>query len=429
MITSPYRAGSGGPLLQPDTAATANRAPAASVESGFRVNTMEAVFTERHDTPALDSMKNVQLTDELKREARRLGFEPAGVCPAVTPAGISRFGEWLEHGYAGTMDYLASRAEAYTHPRHVLDSVRSLVLLACNYRTVDPQPAQAEHGRVSRYAWGTDYHDVLRTRLGNLADFLTARAPQARVRGVVDTAPLLEREFAELAGLGWIGKNTLLLNKEFGSWFFLAVLLTDLELEYDQPQETGHCGNCRACLDACPTDAFVAPYVLDARRCISYLTIELRDPIPPELRHSLGDWVFGCDVCQEVCPWNKKVPASDDPAFRPAAGATSLDLIELFELDEAAFRARFRHTPMWRPKRRGLLRNAAIALGNAQQPRALGALVRGLRDEEPLVRGACAWALGCYRHDEAQAALDARLACEHDPQVRAEIEAALGTFV
>ena len=200
-------------------------------------------------------MNGVQLTDELKQEARRLGFAPAGICPAVTPSGINRFHEWLGRGYAGSMDYLASRADAYTHPGHVLDGVRSLMVLACNYRTVEPEPAQPAHGCVSRYAWGADYHDVLRERLDRLGEFLLARAPQARVRGVVDTAPLLEREFAELAGLGWIGKNTLLLNKESGSWFFLAVLLTDLELDYDRPHETDHCGTCRACLDACPTDA------------------------------------------------------------------------------------------------------------------------------------------------------------------------------
>jgi epoxyqueuosine reductase len=262
-----------------------------------------------------------------------------------------------------------------------------------------------------------------------LAQFLAVRSPQAHVRGVVDTAPLLEREFAQLAGLGWTGKNTLLLNKEQGSWFFLAALLTDLELDYDQPHETDHCGTCRACLDACPTDAFVAPYVLDARRCISYLTIELRESIPTELRSSMGDWLFGCDVCQDVCPWNHKAPLSGESRFQPLAGMTTLDLIELFELDEAAFRARFRHTPLWRPRRRGLLRNAAIVLGNGRPPQAVGTLVRGLNDVEPLVRGACAWALGRFHVDRARQALQARLLGENDPEVRCEIEAAMGSFV
>ena len=374
-------------------------------------------------------MDALQLTAELKREAHRLGFDLTGVCPAVTPQGVSRFHEWLASGYAGTMDYLPARVEAYTHPRHVLDGARSLLVLAFPYRTVEPEPPQPGRGRVSRYAWGHDYHDVVRERLRSLAEFLSVRSSQARVRTVIDTAPLLEREFAQLAGLGWIGKNTLLLNKVAGSWFFLAALVTDLELAYDDPHETEHCGTCRACLDACPTDAFVDAYVLDARRCISYLTIELRGPIPRDLRPSVGDWLFGCDICQEVCPWNQKAPTSDESQLRPLAGATTLDLVALFELDDAAFRARFRHTPLWRPKRRGLLRNAAIVLGNQRPPEAIGALVRGLNDGEPLVRGACAWALGRYDEDAARIALRHRLKREDDTDVRNEIEAAIGSLV
>jgi epoxyqueuosine reductase len=202
-------------------------------------------------------------------------------------------------------------------------------------------------------------------------------------------------------------------------------LLTDIELEYDLPHATDHCGTCRACLDACPTGAFVDAYVLDARRCISYLTIELREPIPRELRAGVGDWLFGCDVCQEVCPWNHRAPTTDDTELEPLEGLTCLELIELFALEEAGFRARFRHTPLWRPKRRGLLRNAAIVLGNQRPPEALPALVRGLNDEEPLVRGACAWALGCYRTPVAGNALVERLSRETDECVREEITSAL----
>jgi epoxyqueuosine reductase len=366
-----------------------------------------------------------ELTAALKREAGRLGFSLAGACPAVTPDGISRFQQWLDAGYAGTMDYLPRRAAAYSHPSHVLEGTRSLLLLAFNYRTAEPARAQSGHGRVSRYAWGLDYHALIRERLAGLANFLTTRRPAARVRAVIDTAPLLEREFAQLAGLGWIGKNTLLLNTHNGSWFFLAALLTDLELAYDQPHESDHCGTCRACLDACPTGAFVDAFVLDARRCLSYLTIELRQPIPRELRPALDEWLFGCDVCQDVCPWNSKAPPSAEPRLEPLAGSTSLDLASLFELDDATFRARFRQTPLWRPKRRGLLRNAAIVLGNQRPPRALPALVRGLGDAEPLVRGACAWALGRYANESAHSALRAREAVEQDPEVRDEIAAAL----
>ena len=370
-------------------------------------------------------MTGPSLTDELKAEARRLGFLLAGVTAAVAPTGIHRFDEWIASGYAGEMRYLPDRAEAYSHPRHVLDGVRSILMLSFDYRTVEPAPSQPGRGRVSRYAWGTDYHDLVRGRLEALARFLSHKSPNAQVRGVVDTAPLLERDFAQLAGLGWIGKNTLLLNKHAGSWFFLAALLTDSALDYDQPHETDHCGTCRACLDACPTNAFVDAYVLDARRCISYLTIESREPILHELRSGLGDWLFGCDVCQDVCPWNRDAPRSAERELQPTGGATTLELAELFELDDAQFRARFRHTPLWRPKRRGLLRNAAIVLGNQRAAAAIDALVRGLGDTESLVRGACAWALGRYDNDRARQALTNRLAMETDPDVRGEIEAAL----
>ncbi len=371
------------------------------------------------------AVNHAALTVELKTEARRLGFSLTGVCPAVSPDGIHRFDAWVAAGYAGEMHYLPNRAEAYTHPRHVLEGVRSIVMLAFDYRTVEPAAPQPGQGRVSRYAWGADYHDLIRQRLRSLSEFLLNESPDARVRAVIDTAPLLEREFAQLAGLGWIGKNTLLLNKRAGSWFFLAALLTDLQLAYDEPHEADHCGTCRACLDACPTDAFVDAYVLDARRCISYLTIENRGPIPRELRSGVGDWLFGCDVCQDVCPWNHDAPTTDEPSLQPLAGATAPELAELFTLDESQFRARFRHTPLWRPKRRGLLRNAAIVLGNAQAPGAIDALIRGLNDSEPLVRGASAWALGQYHDQRARQALLDRLALETDDATRSEIEASL----
>jgi epoxyqueuosine reductase len=338
-------------------------------------------------------MTTVSFTAELKEEARRLGFAMAGVAPAATPAGIGRFHEWLAAGYAGEMRWLPDRAEAYSHPRHVLDGARCVMILAMNYRTVEPTPPAAGEGRVSRYAWGHDYHELIRDRLNQLAAYILEQHPSAKVRGVVDTAPLLEREFAQLAGLGWIGKNTLLLNRRLGSWFFLAALLTDLDLECDAPHETDHCGTCTACLDACPTQAFVAPYVLDARRCISYLTIEHRGPISEELRGGVGEWLFGCDVCQDVCPWNHRAPQSEEAAFAPSEQMNPIDLIGLFTLDDEAFRARFRHTPLWRAKRRGVLRNAAIVLGNQREPRAVETLRRGLDDPELLVREACAWAV------------------------------------
>jgi epoxyqueuosine reductase len=375
-------------------------------------------------------MDQEKLTGGLKRRAAELGFSLCGICSAVSPPGAARFDDWLAAGYAGQMHYLADRREAYSHPRHVLDGARSVVMLAMNYRTAEPVEPRTGEGRVSRYAWGdADYHDLIRNRLNQLAEFLCACNPAAHVRGVVDTAPLLEREFAQLAGLGWIGKNTLLLNRNEGSWFFLAALVTDLELQYDRPHKTDHCGTCRACLDACPTNAFPQPYVLDASRCISYLTIELRDAMPVELREGVGDWLFGCDVCQDVCPWNSRAPVSRETVFAPRDDNNPMDLISLFDLDDAGFRERFRHTPLWRPKRRGLLRNAAVVLGNRPTTAAIPALIRGLGDDEPLVRGACAWALGRHSESEAKRALESRLAVESDTEVLSEVRSALAAAV
>jgi epoxyqueuosine reductase len=365
------------------------------------------------------------LTIRLKQHAAELGFSLAGVTPAVLTPGAARLDEWLAAGYAGQMHYLADRRDAYEHPRHVLDGARSVLMLAMNYRTAEPAQAGPGEGQISRYAWGSDdYHDLIHERLVALATFLRENAPAALVRGVVDTAPLMEREFAQLAGLGWVGKHTLLLNRANGSWFFLAALLTDLELEYDRPHEVDYCGTCRACLDACPTGAFPQPYVLDATRCISYLTIELRESIPDELREGIGNWLFGCDACQEVCPWNSRSEPTQQEEFAPLRENNPIQLTSLFALDDAAFRARFRQTPLWRSKRRGLLRNAAIVLGNRPTPAAVPALVRGLNDEEPLVRGAAAWALGKCGERSAQAALMQRLEIEQDSGVRREIETA-----
>ncbi len=377
-----------------------------------------------------------QLTSRLKADAQELGFALVGVCPAVSPGGVSRLNEWLARGYAGDMDYLPARQAAYEHPRSVLAGVRSIVMLGLPYRTVEPQPPQPGQGRISRYAFGSgDYHDVIHDKLRLLIAGLKELAPDAQARGVVDTAPLLEREFAQLAGLGWIGKHTLLINKPAGSYFFLAALLTDQELVCDEPFSADYCGTCRACLDACPTNAFPQPYVLDATRCISYLTIELRGPIPHELRPGIGDRLFGCDVCQEVCPWNQRHGGPErhggrslqrgEEAFEPAGDADPIDLIGLFELDDEGFRRRFRHTPLWRAKRRGILRNAAIVLGNQRAAAAVPALVRGLADAEPLVRGAAAWALGQIGGEPAWRALAAHREVERDDSAREEIELAL----
>ncbi len=304
-------------------------------------------------------MTAAALTAALKEESRRLGFDLAGASPAMTPSDFDRFRQWIAQGNAGQMDYLANRLDAYRHPHALLPEAKSILMLAMNYRTVEPSEPGPGQAKVSRYAWGTDYHETIRERLHQLADFHRRITPGAAVRGIVDTAPLLERSFGRQAGLGWIGKNTMLINPELGSWFFLAALLTTEELTYDEPTAGDRCGSCRACIDACPTGALIEPHCLDARKCISYLTIELRGETPEPLRASCGNRLFGCDACQEACPWNRRTPSTSEPSFQPSPGMNPVDLTEITALDEDSFRRRFRHTPLWRARREGILRNAA----------------------------------------------------------------------
>ena len=291
-------------------------------------------------------------------------------------------------------------------------------------------PQQPGTGRVARYALGGgDYHDLLHKKLKQLCKFAKAIDGGIAIRGVVDTAPLLEREFANLAGMGWHAKNTMLINRQLGSWFLIAAILTDAELTPDEPMQTAHCGTCTACLDACPTNAFVEAGTLDATKCISYLTIEHRTPIPPSLRSQMQDWILGCDVCQDICPWNNKASVSSSEEFRPVDDLFPLDLHSLFRLDDQQFRARFRKTPLWRPKRRGILRNAAIALGNQPSEQGLESLALGIDDIEPLVRGASAWAIGMHRqrwNQRADQLLNDRLKIEEDETVVSEIQSAFG---
>jgi epoxyqueuosine reductase len=377
-------------------------------------------------------MERLKLTQSLKSEAQRQGFDFVGACPAVSAPNFNRFDHWLKEGRHGEMEYLETRKEAYRHPDGVMPGSKSVLMLAMNYQSQPRQPRREGTGKIARYAWGeTDYHDFIHKRLKLLCRFAESLDDKIKVRGVVDTAPLLEREFGQLSGLGWSAKNTMLINKQIGSWFFLAAMLVNVELEYDPQHDGFHCGTCTACLDACPTDAFVGPHELDATKCISYLTIEHRSPIPAEIRPQMDDWILGCDVCQDVCPWNSKSPLSTLDVFQPRADFNALELPELFELSEDEFRVRFRKTPLWRPKRRGILRNAAIALGNHPSAVGLQALELGINDEAPLVRGAVAWAIG--RHGtvdvkRSQALLESRNAVEEDEVVKEELASALAAL-
>jgi len=337
------------------------------------------------------------LTADLKQHALALGFDAVGICGARPSSHAGFYQRWLELGYAGEMAYLVRRSDERRDPRSLLPGCRSVVVVGLNSYLPDEGPPAPGYGFIARYARRDDYHDLMKQRLLALLGWLASRTSQPTAslgRAYVDTAPLLERELAAQAGLGWIGSNCCLISPRFGSWLLLGELLLEIELQPDEPRPDPRCGTCTRCLDACPTGALVAPHLLDARRCLAYLTIELKAAIPEDLRPLFGSTIYGCDLCQEVCPWNQRFSqASSDPAFAPRPGLVNPSLLELMALDEEAYRQRFQTTPMMRSKRRGLLRNVAVALGNWGHPDARPALQRALNDPDPLLREHTTWAL------------------------------------
>ncbi|WDQ19112.1 tRNA epoxyqueuosine(34) reductase QueG [Rhodopirellula sp. P2] len=379
-----------------------------------------------------------ETVEQIREAALSEGFAGMGIAPAVTSQGFHQLVQWIEAGYAGTMDYLERRLDAYRHPSGVLEGTKSIIVLAMNYDASDREPIPVgdvgggfAFGKTARYTWsGIDYHDVIHPKLKRIVRLIREQIPEANARGIVDTAPLMEREVAVLAGLGWRGKNTLLLNKQLGSYFFLACVLVDVELPIDQPHESSHCGTCTACLDACPTDAFPRPGVLDASKCISYLTIESSELPERELRTSIGDWAFGCDVCQEVCPWNRR-PARTQHNRSGLRGHREswsdsnhregwLELTALFTMTDDEFRRQYRRTPFWRSRRRGMLRNAILVLGNQKRRDAIELLFITMGDSDPELRAIAVWAI-CQMEDAA--ALERLMGyrqSESDPRVLAE---------
>jgi epoxyqueuosine reductase len=364
----------------------------------------------------------------IRERGREAGLASVGFAP-VGPSDHAAFvRRWIAAGRAGAMTWMERTTATGIDPRQRFQWARSAVVASLSYLPYrgprDDAPGLVRH--VARYAVGEDYHRVLGERLERLAAFIRGEAPGARTRVYVDTGPLLERDLAARAGIGWFGKNANLIGPQGDSWILLGVILTDLELSAGEPV-ADHCGSCTACLDACPTGAITADYDVDARRCISYLTIELRGRIPETQRADLGDWVLGCDVCQEVCPWNHRVEPAADAAFRPGDPLRRRSLADLVRLEEREFQEVFRPTPLERPRRRGLVRNALIVAANTGDGEALAAAEGRLSDPDPVVRGAAAWALGRAGGGRRRALLERGRAGESDGEVRAEIDAALET--
>ncbi|MBM6595033.1 tRNA epoxyqueuosine(34) reductase QueG [Microvirga pudoricolor] len=371
-------------------------------------------------------LSQTALSEKLKRafveRAKALGFDMVRVArPDSTPLAPVRLQAWLDQGHHGSMDWMAETAERRASPQALWPEVRSVILLGLNYGpTEDPLAALALRDRasISVYARNRDYHDVIKGKLKEVAGFLAVRAG-SDVKVFVDTAPVMEKPLAEAAGLGWQGKHTVIVSREFGNWLFLGAIFTTAELPADAP-ERDHCGSCRRCLDACPTNAFPAPYQLDARRCISYLTIEHKGHIAPELRPGIGNRIFGCDDCLAVCPWNKFAQAGREAKLQQRDDLAALPLAELARLDDAAFRARFSGTPIKRTGRERFIRNVLIAIGNSGEPRLAREALALLDDPSPLIRAMAVWALGRLAPGEVAALADGRRESETDPDVRAE---------
>lgn len=369
----------------------------------------------------------VDLFSELKTRAHDLGFDSIGVSFAAPARRLDAYLQWVENGRFGKMGYMArpDRVARRRDPQIILPGLQSIITVGLSYSSGQAPPRIANEpgrGRISNYAWGVDYHDVMTPRLQELAAWLQERDPHAQSRVYVDTGAILERDHAQTAGLGFTGKNTMLIAPRSGSWFFLGELLTTLALPLTPPAAMPSCGSCNRCLVACPTGAFPTAYELDARRCISYLTIELKSWIPRDVRSLLGNWIYGCDICQDVCPFNRFARPAAEAAFRPAdMDAVAPPLLDILALDDNAFNERFANSPIKRIKRARLVRNACVAAGNWGDPSVVPALAKLLQDPEAIVRGHAAWALQQIDDPQARATIANALDGEQDPQVKQEL--------
>lgn len=354
--------------------------------------------------------------DQVKAKALELGFDVVGIARAGRAKGAEDFQRWLEKDYFGDMAWIAKNPERRSDVRNVVEGAKSVVSVGLSYYMGDPPPEvwnDPMRGRIARYAWGRDYHDDMTPRIRELAAWIEAESGRpVPNRAYVDTGPVLEGEWAVRAGLGFQGKNTLMIHPEWGSYIFLGEIILDLELEPDPEggESKGTCGSCRRCQDACPTHAFPAPYVLDSRLCISYLTIEYRGSIPVALRSKMKNWIYGCDECQSVCPWVRQFSKPGKARFlKYDLDWAAPHLLDLLALDDQGFRDRFRKSPIPRTKRRGMLRNVCIALGNSKNPEVIPALEKAMTDSEPLIREHAEWAISRLSQTARDAESDVRL--------------------
>ena len=347
----------------------------------------------------MTEISTTELKARLVSFAKEIGFDSCRIAACNTPAHANDFREWLRESAHGEMNYMQRGEEKRCDPQKVLPGALSIVVLALNYFQGKTPHRGVATGRIARYAWGDDYHDVIGAKLDEVDKFL--RGFGGRQKSYVDTGPVLERDHAAQAGIGWHGKSTMLIDQNLGTWFFLAEILTTLEMPADEPVPD-RCGTCERCITACPTGAITAPHRLDARRCISYLTIELKGVIPLELRPFIGDRIFGCDDCLDACPWNRFATESREAAFSARRSTTGMSLREYLELSDAEFRAFFRNSPIKRIKRRGFLRNVCVALGNAGDTSDIPALERAAKDPEPLIAEHARWAIEQIRHRREQ---------------------------
>lgn len=368
------------------------------------------------------------ITDVIKKEGYKIGFDLIGVAPVDDYPESQFYKKWLDKGFEATMSYMSKNPEKRKDVRNIMPNARSVISCALNYNSDHPYSVSQKNtnkGWIARYAWGDDYHEVMKVKLNRLKGFIEENTGDVDSLTYVDTGPVLERMYSKYSGIGWIGKNTCTINQNIGSWFFLGEIITNMELEYDGCV-SDRCGTCTRCIDECPTEAIRKPYVLDSSRCISYFTIENKNEIPYKYREAVGRNVFGCDICQDVCPWNSKAHNTTDASFLPRDGLYQPDLRYLLGLDQENFSTVFKNSPVKRTKRRGLIRNVLVAIGNTESSEYLDLVNSFIKDEDPLIRRHAIWALWKIQGDSCLEFLRSMIETETDEGVIVEIKNIVG---